>query len=49
MFRMSLLPLTYTYDAATCPTLTGRRAEAVGGRSGGETDFTPPITLAVVM
>ena len=46
---MPYLPLTYTRDAATCPTFEGRTAEAVGGAavgiSGGRDGaiFTPPI------
>ena len=47
---MPYLPLTYTRDAAPCPTFLGRTAEGVdgaaGGISGGGRDgviFTPPI------
>ena len=46
---MPYLPLTYTRDAAPCPTVLGRTAEAVvgvaDGISGGRDGmiFTPPI------
>ncbi|MBQ9186482.1 MAG: hypothetical protein IJ144_01500 [Prevotella sp.] len=46
---MPYLPLTYTRDAAPCPTFLGRTAEAVVGAadgiSGGRDGmiFTPPI------
>ena len=38
---MTILPLTYTRDAATCPTFGGRTAEAVGGI--GRAKITPPL------
>ena len=47
---MLLHPLTYTREAASCPTFLGRTAEAVGGAadgiSGGRDGmiFTPPIS-----
>ena len=37
---MNILPLTYTRDAATCPTFGGRTAEAVEGI--GWAKITPP-------
>jgi len=37
---MTILPLTYTRDAAPCPTSIGRTAEAVGGI--GRAKITPP-------
>ena len=37
---MTILPLTYTRDAATCPTFGVRTAEAVGGI--GRAKITPP-------
>ena len=37
---MTILPLTYTRDAATCLTFLGRTTEAVGGI--GRTKITPP-------
>ena len=46
---MPPLPLTYTREAASCPTFLGRTGEAVGGAadgiSGGRDGmtFTPPI------
>ena len=46
---MPPFPLTYTRDAATCPTFEGRTAEGMGGAavgiSGGRDGmiFTPPI------
>lgn len=46
---MPHLPLTYTLDAALCPTFLGRTVEAVGGAADGfgsggrdEAFFTPP-------
>ena len=46
---MPHLPLTYTRDAAPCPTFLGRTGEAVGGTADGfgsggrdEAIFTPP-------
>ena len=47
---MPSFTLTYTRDAAACPTFLGRTAEAVGGAAGGFSGggrdgmiFTPPI------
>ena len=37
---MPPFPLTYTRDAATCPTILGRTAEAVGGI--GRAKIPPP-------
>ena len=37
---MPPFPLTYTRDAATCPTFKGRTAEAVGGI--GRAKIPPP-------
>lgn len=35
---MLLLPLTFTRDAGTCPTISGRKGEAIRSASGGSFD-----------